>query len=154
MGHDTTQGYGWVTMISPTYFVTASHFSPTVDDQVTFYQGNSKTAIGAAHTYTVSHLYALSNTDLMLGSLNSSIDTSKIDYYPVSQACLEFKLRRLADVQLRVTRTEWGLMTFLTSGPHRVRFRAKWSSLSYKTRAAKAETKRTYNRAIREVPRL
>ncbi len=74
----------WVTMVSPTYFLSASHLKPT--GSVTFYEENSKSTGG--HTYTIAGGQRISvggnGTDLWLGKLTTSLDPAhQIKYYSV-----------------------------------------------------------------------
>jgi hypothetical protein len=74
-------------MISPTYFVSASHWHPVGGDTVTFYEGNS--LAGPSHQFTVSSgAFQTSvggvGSDLWLGKLDTPIpESDNISYYPV-----------------------------------------------------------------------
>jgi hypothetical protein len=77
-------------MISPTYFVSASHYHPVTGDTVTFYTGNSFSS--TCYTYTVSSVSyqtsaaglggSYSGSDLWLGQLTAPVAES-IAKYPV-----------------------------------------------------------------------
>ncbi len=77
----------WVTMISPTYFVSASHWHSSPGATVTFYENNDPS--GATSTHTIANWGhnvlpdGASNYDLWIGKLTEPIDTDKIAYYPV-----------------------------------------------------------------------
>jgi len=77
----------WATMISPSYFLSASHanFHPAVDSNVTFYETNDKS--GTSHTYKIASGAALqlagNDTDLWLGKLAAPVDAN-IAHYPVA----------------------------------------------------------------------
>ena len=78
-------GDQWVTMISPTYFLSANHYSPSGD--VTFFENNNPS--GTSHTYTIDSwsfrcTYGGQDSDLYLGRLTASIPSNHyIAYYPV-----------------------------------------------------------------------
>jgi len=74
----------WATMISPSYFLSASHanYHPAVDSNVTFYETNDKS--GTSHTYQVAGGAALqltgNDTDLWLGKLKTPVDANIVPY--------------------------------------------------------------------------
>jgi hypothetical protein len=78
----------WATMISPQYFITASHWPATSASTLTFCEGN---LLGSgAHTYSVdtsfqfSPIYNNQHADVCLGRLTSPIPAGDhIAYYPV-----------------------------------------------------------------------
>ncbi len=82
----------WATMISPTYFVSSSHYHPTstLSETITFRTGNSESS--PSYTYTVDSFgYETSSaglggnypkSDLYLGRLTAPVDAS-IAKYPV-----------------------------------------------------------------------
>lgn len=75
------QNGAWVTMISPTYFVSANHYHPAAGSTLTFYEGNTK---DHAHTYTVDSTFSANCNDLYLGRLTAPIPASDhIAYYPI-----------------------------------------------------------------------
>ncbi len=74
----------WVTMISPTYFVSANHWSPGAGETVRFYEGNDPA--GPTHDYTIASWghRVTTDRDLYIGKLTESLDPShNICYYPV-----------------------------------------------------------------------
>ena len=80
----------WATMISPTYFVSSSHFRPGSGATVTFYENNDPS--GATHEHTVADWGRpvlpdgpdeSPNYDLWIGKLTTPIDTDKVAYYSV-----------------------------------------------------------------------
>lgn len=80
----------WATMISPSYFLSAQHFHPTVGADpaktITFYEGNSTS--GTSHTYTVASSVAVNvnGDDLFLGKLTTAIQPADhIAQYPILQ---------------------------------------------------------------------
>ncbi|MHB8971465.1 MAG: PEP-CTERM sorting domain-containing protein [Pirellulaceae bacterium] len=77
----------WVTMISPSYFVSAEHYRPSNGSTVTFYEKNS-TSVGSSHSYNVASGERIMlngvNSDLWLGKLSTPLGLSdKINYYPI-----------------------------------------------------------------------
>jgi len=85
---------GWVTMISPTYFLSAAHAHPKPGSTVIFWEGNSRTEPAQKHTYVVDHWsYQTSHdgqgtkglgSDLWLGRLTQPLKPQdKIAFYPV-----------------------------------------------------------------------
>ena len=80
-GVGQSNGGSWATMISPTYFVSATHDHPTPGQTVTFYTGNSYSS--TSYTYTVSSTYSqIDGSDLYLGELTTPVAAS-IATYPV-----------------------------------------------------------------------
>ena len=70
----------WVTMISPSYFLSAAHYTP--NGNVTFYEGND--VGGPSHTYSIASGVKVGATDLWLGKLSTTLDPShNIAYYPI-----------------------------------------------------------------------
>ena len=77
-------GSQWVTMISPSYFLSAAHYAPS--GTVTFYEGNDLS--GASHSYTIAsgvRIYSDGvGTDLWLGSLTTPLAAEdNISYYSI-----------------------------------------------------------------------
>lgn len=78
---------GWVTMISPTYFVSANHYHPNAGDTITFFEGN--TLSKGSHTYTVDAFgfdttYGGVSSDLWLGRLAAPLNPKhRLAVYPV-----------------------------------------------------------------------
>ncbi len=75
----------WATLLSDNYFITADHYSPDINESVTFYATNSLS--GKSYTYTVKSLTRITSaegqlTDIMIGRLNTAVDSS-ITRYPV-----------------------------------------------------------------------
>ena len=67
-------GGRWVTMVSPSYFLSAAHYAPSAGSVVTFYEGNDGST---PHTYTVAaggQQITVNGvkTDLWLGKLTTS----------------------------------------------------------------------------------
>jgi hypothetical protein len=77
----------WATMISPDYFVSATHYHPGGGDVLTFYEGNNPS--GQSHQYTVSSWsyqtsYNGVGSDLWVGKLTAPIPASDhITSYPI-----------------------------------------------------------------------
>jgi hypothetical protein len=77
----------WLTMISPTYFVSAAHWHPGPGETITFWEGSSNGT--PTHTYAVaSGGYQTTNgpgaSDLWLGRLTAPLDAAhRIVTYPV-----------------------------------------------------------------------
>ena len=92
VGH--TSSYRWVTMISPTYFLTATHHLPAVGSTVTFYEGNVKSD-EFKHDYVVDDYFVTFEleglpSDLTLGRLvvpadqrEAILPEDNIGYYPI-----------------------------------------------------------------------
>jgi hypothetical protein len=80
-------GGTWATMISPTYFLTATHWHPGAGNVITFHEDNKPD--GLTHQYTVDNWsfqtsYGSVGSDLWLGRLTAPIpDEANIAYYPV-----------------------------------------------------------------------
>lgn len=77
----------WITMISPSYFVSANHYHPGAGDTITFHENNNPA--GATHAYTVASFgydtnYAGQSSDLWLGKLTVPLSRKHhIAIYPV-----------------------------------------------------------------------
>ncbi len=93
-GKDDSTSHHWVTMISPTYFVSASHWHPGAGATITFYENNDPS--GATHEHTVADWGGFGghdvlpdgaggypNYDLWIGKLTEPVDTDKIACYSV-----------------------------------------------------------------------
>ena len=71
----------WATMISPTFFISATHDNPGAGSQVTFYPGNTTSS---PYVGTVGGGSQIAGTDVYLGWLTQSIPSSAhITDYPV-----------------------------------------------------------------------
>jgi hypothetical protein len=75
----------WVTMISPSYFLSAEHYEPADNEEVVFYEGNDTSA---AHVYTIDSGVQIdagvTGTDLWLGKLTTPLDAAhNISFYPI-----------------------------------------------------------------------
>ena len=72
----------WGTMISPSYFISASHFSPSVvgANALRFYYTNNPNGGFEDHTFT--SVGSIGNSDLWLGKLNTPV-SSNVAKYPV-----------------------------------------------------------------------
>ncbi|MCU0959171.1 MAG: hypothetical protein MUF48_03625 [Pirellulaceae bacterium] len=84
-GIGKTSSGRWATMISPSYFLSATHYAPGAGNQVTFYPGNDA---ADAQVYTVEGGQAIVvggvATDLWLGRLTTSLrPEDSITYYPI-----------------------------------------------------------------------
>ncbi|MHB1156527.1 MAG: trypsin-like serine peptidase [Phycisphaerales bacterium] len=89
------QGNGWVTMISPTHFLSANHAHPRPGSKITFWEADSNTDPAKSHTYIVDdwgHRMTYdgqpntNGSDLWLGRLTAPLDPAHhITYYPVLQ---------------------------------------------------------------------
>jgi len=83
----STEQYHWVTMISPSYFVTAVHtgISYTTGEQITFHLDNDPN--GPTETRTVSSNPAdyiqVNGTDLLIGKLSTPV-SSRVAKYPIA----------------------------------------------------------------------
>jgi hypothetical protein len=75
-------GSGWATMISPSFFISATHAHPGAGSNVTFYPGN--TTSGTSYTGIVAGGTQIQSTDIWLGWLTQAIpDTAHIAQYPI-----------------------------------------------------------------------
>jgi hypothetical protein len=75
-------GSGWATMISPSFFISATHAHPGAGAGVTFYPGN--TTSGTSYTGIVAGGTQIQSTDIWLGWLTQAIPgTANIASYPV-----------------------------------------------------------------------
>lgn len=77
-----TSGH-WATLLSDNSFITAAHYSPAINEVVTFYATNNKS--GNSYTYTVESLTRITTangklTDLMIGRLNTAVNSSITRY--------------------------------------------------------------------------
>jgi|GEM_PF-1392576 len=61
-------GLTWATMVSPTFFLSASHFHAGASSQATFYD-----VVGTGHTYTIGGGQQILDSDLWLGWLAAPI---------------------------------------------------------------------------------
>jgi hypothetical protein len=76
-----TSTNAWVTMISPTYFVSANHMHPAQGDKILFYKGNNQTSPVARN---VAGGVSMSNGDVWLGKLDAPLlPSDQIATYPV-----------------------------------------------------------------------
>lgn len=89
-GVGRTGGDEWVTMISPSYFLSSAHLAPDGNDTVTFYEENDQSGLSHDYVVNVGQQIAVENqsnpTDLWVGKLNDSIADDPINYYPVLDA--------------------------------------------------------------------
>ena len=78
----------WVTMVSPTHFLTANHFRPSVNEAVTFHHDNDPN--GLTTTRTVQGGQRIGTTDLYVGTLNAAVgaDVAIYDLASVNTAGL------------------------------------------------------------------
>ena len=96
----------WVTMISPQYFLTATHADPPLG-AVTFYENNSRT--GPSHSYTIDAMVD-NFGDITLGRLTTPIaPEDNIAHYPI----LDFTYSALSGDQKYNT---YEGLTFFASG--------------------------------------
>ncbi len=79
-GEPTPGRSDWATMISPQYFLAARHAKPEFGEDVTFYEGNTRTP-AESHTYEVDS-WSRNWGDLYLGRLTQPI-SANIAYYPI-----------------------------------------------------------------------
>jgi hypothetical protein len=72
----------WGTMISPSYFISANHFSPSVvgANALRFYYTNSTSGGFEDHSFTA--IGAIAGSDLWLGKLNTPV-SSNVAKYPI-----------------------------------------------------------------------
>jgi hypothetical protein len=71
---------GWATMISDTYFVSATHFHPQAGHTTTFFQGDSLSS--TQWTGTVASGSQLGDTDIWIGQLNQA-PPNWVERYPL-----------------------------------------------------------------------
>ena len=71
-------GSNWATLISDCYFISATHFHPSISDTVTFWETNS--LAGPSHNYTVAGGQQIGGTDLWVGWLNTAVNASIARY--------------------------------------------------------------------------
>lgn len=71
-------GTHWATLISDSYFISATHFHAAINDTVTFWETNDQS--GPSHSYTVAGGQQIGGTDLWVGWLNSAVDSSIARY--------------------------------------------------------------------------
>jgi hypothetical protein len=69
---------GWATMITPSYFLSATHFHPSTGVKLNFYETNSLT--GNVYTGTVASGQAIGNSDLWLGRLDQPVSANVAKY--------------------------------------------------------------------------
>ena len=81
-GVGESNGGSWATMISPSFFLSATHDHPGAGSTVTFYSGNS--ASGQSYVATVEGGSQIAGSDVWLGYLSQPIPASAhIADYPV-----------------------------------------------------------------------
>jgi hypothetical protein len=108
---DVTGFSRWVTMISPSYFVSAMHYAPGIGGaSVKFFYGNDPN--GGFETRSVSERWQIDGSDLCLGKLSSPV-SSNVAKYPI------LDLPSLSDYNNRIIYTyglsvEWGSETATT----------------------------------------
>lgn len=68
----------WLTMVSPKVFLSADHFFPANDVNVTFYTGNDPN--GSSLTRTVSYSERIGTTDLRIGYLDQALSADYAHY--------------------------------------------------------------------------
>jgi hypothetical protein len=80
---NNSDGQRWATLISPSFALSANHFTPQVGDSLTFMGGNS--AGSPSVTDTVSHLFNIDgpNSDLELIQLTNPINNPNIHFAPI-----------------------------------------------------------------------
>lgn len=71
----------WLTMVSPNVFLSAHHFYPANDFNVTFYASNDPN--GSSLTRTVSHSERIGSSDLRIGYLNQAL-SSDYTWYDIA----------------------------------------------------------------------
>lgn len=79
IGFSTSWGR-FATMISPSYFLSASHSHPAIGESVRFYDGNSTSS--PTYVYTVQSGVQIGGSDLWLGKLSTPI-SSELSTYPI-----------------------------------------------------------------------
>ncbi|MCA9197576.1 MAG: hypothetical protein KDA87_08570, partial [Planctomycetales bacterium] len=72
----------WVTMISPTTFLSSNHSHPVNGTLVTFHHGNGPSNLNTS-VRTVASGMQLGNTDLWIGELSSAVDPN-VTYYGIA----------------------------------------------------------------------
>jgi hypothetical protein len=70
----------WATLVSDSYFISATHFHPAVGSNVTFWETNRLT--DPSHTYPVTGGQQIGGTDLWVGWFGTAVDAS-LERYPV-----------------------------------------------------------------------
>lgn len=75
-----SSGGEWATLVSDSYFISATHLHPTTGQTVTFYTTNSLT--GTKYTYTVAGGMQIGKTDLWVGWFSTTVNPS-IERYPI-----------------------------------------------------------------------
>ena len=68
----------WLTMVSPKVFLSADHFYPANDVNVTFYTGNDPS--GSSLTRTVSYSERIGTSDLRIGYLDQALSADYVHY--------------------------------------------------------------------------
>lgn len=74
-------GTHWATLISDSYFISATHFHAAINASVTFWEANDQS--GPSHTYTVAGGQQIGGTDLWVGRLNTAAVHPSIARYSV-----------------------------------------------------------------------
>ncbi|MEZ6061496.1 MAG: PEP-CTERM sorting domain-containing protein [Planctomycetaceae bacterium] len=75
------RGTQWATMVSDSFFVSASHAHPGLNADVTFYHGNDPGGMSESHT--VAQGWRIDGSDLWLGRLSSSV-SSNVEKYAIA----------------------------------------------------------------------
>ncbi len=70
----------WATMVSDSFFLSASHAHPANNSAVTFFHSND--SAGPSEIHTVAQGWRIAGSDLWLGRLETSV-TSMVEKYPV-----------------------------------------------------------------------
>lgn len=70
-GPDSASTLGWATMVTKTHFVSATHFHPGSNRDLTFYHGNDPN--GPSETHRVRGGTRIGTTDLWLGELQTAV---------------------------------------------------------------------------------
>jgi hypothetical protein len=101
-----SSGGSWATMISPSYFVSATHDHPTPGQTVTFHLDNNPN--GPTATYTVSSVGYQTNSSQIPGATYSGSDVwlGKLTA-PVSSNIAKYPVEKLASNSAYVGQTIW-----------------------------------------------
>jgi hypothetical protein len=105
-GVGLSSGGSWATMISPTYFVSATHDHPTSGQTVTFHTDNNPN--GPTQTYTVSSFGYQTNSSQIPGATYSGSDVWMGQLTaPVASNIAKYPVEKLAGSSAYIGQTIW-----------------------------------------------